>query len=264
MQAGPQVVWLVTSRARLNLRAERALLLEGLPLPPTDDEPQAADYPSVALYLANSGLVVGDPVRPLPDLRGIVRLCRVCAGLPLAIELAAVQAMWKSPAALAAELSADLSCLDAAAPDLPAAHRSLRAVFERSWRLLGPDEQAGLARLAVFQGGFTPEAAAAVTGASPAGLAALAYKTALRLDPLGRYDFDPRSTSTPPKSSRPAPMRRRRLPSTAPTIWRCWPATRRIYLGRSRSRWWPRRRLNCPTCGAPGSGRRGTTNRPRC
>jgi len=191
LQACPQVVWLVTSRARLNLRAERVLLLEGLPLPPTDDDPAAAEYASVALYLANSGLAIGDPVRPPPDLPGIVRLCRVCAGLPLAIELAAVQAMWKSPARLAAEISADLGSLDAAAPDLPAPHRSLRAVFERSWRLLSPAEQAGLARLAVFQGGFSPEAAAAVTGVGVAELAALAYKTALRLDPAGRYDLHP-------------------------------------------------------------------------
>ena len=191
LQACPRLVVLVTSRARLNLRLERALLLEGLPLPPSDDDPAAAGYPSVALYLANSGLEPTDAVRPRPDLRAIVRLCRVCAGLPLAIELAAMQAMWHSPAALADELCADLSRLDAATADLPAPHRSLRAVFERSWELLAPAEQARLARLAVFDGGFSPEAAAAVSGAGPADLAALAYKTALRLDPAGRYDLHP-------------------------------------------------------------------------
>ncbi|MCB0073437.1 MAG: tetratricopeptide repeat protein, partial [Caldilineaceae bacterium] len=57
--------------------------------------------------------------------------------------------------------------------------RSLRAVFDYSWTLLAPDEQALLARLSVFRGGFTTRAAQAVTGATLPQLAALVDKSLL-------------------------------------------------------------------------------------
>ena len=49
--------------------------------------------------------------------------------------------------------------------DLPARHRSMRAVFDHSWKLLSEEEQGVLLRLSVFQGGFRREAAEQVAGA---------------------------------------------------------------------------------------------------
>ncbi|HEX6132472.1 MAG TPA: tetratricopeptide repeat protein, partial [Longimicrobiales bacterium] len=51
------------------------------------------------------------------------------------------------------------------APDLEERHRSLRATFDASWRLLAANEQAALARLAVFRSAFDPAAAEQVAGA---------------------------------------------------------------------------------------------------
>src|SRR5512134_3687738 len=56
--------------------------------------------------------------------------------------------------------------------DLPTRHRSMRAVFDHSWRLLTEEEQAVLLRLSVFQGGFRREAAEQVAGATLAVLSA--------------------------------------------------------------------------------------------
>ncbi len=81
----------------------------------------------------------------------------------------------------------DLSAL--AARDLPERHRSLRAVFDHSWRLLAPDAQRLFSRLSVFQGGFSREAAEQVAGASLAGLSDLITKSLLRHSESGRYDL---------------------------------------------------------------------------
>ncbi len=68
-----------------------------------------------------------------------------------------------------------------------ARHRSLRAVFEHSWRLLNPEEQTVLKKLSVFVGGFNRNAAAEVAGASLPILAALADKSLLKVSDAGRY-----------------------------------------------------------------------------
>jgi len=44
--------------------------------------------------------------------------------------------------------------LAASARDLPARHRSLRAVFEHSWNLLTDAERNIMRRLSVFRGGL--------------------------------------------------------------------------------------------------------------
>ena len=48
--------------------------------------------------------------------------------------------------------------------DVPERHRSLRAAFDQSWRLLSVEQQDVLARLSVLRGDFAREAAVAVAG----------------------------------------------------------------------------------------------------
>ena len=71
--------------------------------------------------------------------------------------------------------------------DVPERQRSMHAVFDHSWRLLAEEEQRTLRRLAVFQGGFTREAAAVVAGADLPLLAALISKSVLRRTDDGRF-----------------------------------------------------------------------------
>jgi predicted ATPase len=67
---------------------------------------------------------------------------------------------------IAEEIERSLEFLTTSLRDLPARHRSLRAVFDHSWRLLGPEEQRVLRRLAVFRGGFSRDAAEQAVAAS--------------------------------------------------------------------------------------------------
>ena len=65
----------------------------------------------------------------------------------------------------------------------------MRAVFDHSWRLLNPGERSILRQLAVFHGGCTADAAAAVAGAALPDLADLVDKSWLRTRTAGRYDM---------------------------------------------------------------------------
>jgi tetratricopeptide (TPR) repeat protein len=71
--------------------------------------------------------------------------------------------------------------------DLPARHRSARAVFDQSWNLLTAEEREVMQTLSVFRGGFRGRAAQAVAGAPLALLADLVEKSMLGITPAGRY-----------------------------------------------------------------------------
>jgi tetratricopeptide (TPR) repeat protein len=73
--------------------------------------------------------------------------------------------------------------------DIPERHRSLRAVFAHSWKLLSDDERNVLCHLAVFRGGFQRQAAEQVAGASLPILMSLLSKSLLLRREDGRYDL---------------------------------------------------------------------------
>ncbi len=83
-------------------------------------------------------------------------------GLPLAIELVASRTRTLSPTELLRRLDEGLPLLVGGPRDLPARQRTLRATLEWSFDLLAADEQRDLARLSVFAGGCTLEAAETV------------------------------------------------------------------------------------------------------
>src|SRR5207244_7879153 len=72
--------------------------------------------------------------------------------------------------------------------DVPERHRSLRAAFDQSWRLLSGEQQDVLARLSVLRGDYGREAAAAVAGADLRLLADLVSKSLVRRSDFGRYE----------------------------------------------------------------------------
>jgi tetratricopeptide (TPR) repeat protein len=105
----------------------------------------------------------------------------------LAIELAARWMRSATPAVIAERLASDLDLLATSAPDVERRHQSLRSVIDWSWQLLTDDEQCVLARLSVFRGGFTLDAAGAVTGATLPLLAALVDHSLVSVAEDGRY-----------------------------------------------------------------------------
>ena len=109
----------------------------------------------------------------------VVEICGRLDELPLAIELAAARIKLLSPPKLLERLEQSLPVLTGGARDAPVRHQTLRAAIDWSFELLEEDEQALFARLSVFAGGCTLEAAEAVCEASLDGLASLVEKSLL-------------------------------------------------------------------------------------
>src|SRR5262249_35578456 len=99
--------------------------------------------------------------------------------LPLAIELAAARTRTLPPDVLLARLEQRLGLLTGGPRDRPERQRTLRAAIEWSYSLLDADEQRAFARLAVFAGGSTVEAAERVCEASLETLESLTDKSLL-------------------------------------------------------------------------------------
>ena len=185
---------LVTSRKRLNLQEEWLFSLSGLALAPDPGgpaQPQAGITEAMQLFQQ-----VAQRVQPTFDLNAsfnaVEQICRLVEGMPLGIELAASWARHLSPAAIVQEVENDIDFLATNVRNLPARHRSLRAVFDHSWRLLSALEQAVLPQLAVFRGGFRRTEAQAIAGASLVTLAALVDKSLLSVSASGRYGLHER------------------------------------------------------------------------
>jgi predicted ATPase/DNA-binding XRE family transcriptional regulator len=173
--ASPGLRLLATSRERLRLRDETVVELDGLAVPSA-----RAETSDAALLFAERARQASDDFTLSPQNRGAVaRICRLLGGVPLAIELAASWVRALSPDEIAAEVARSLDFLSVSSRDLPARHRSLRAVLDHSWQLLAPDERRLLALMSVFCGGARREAIGAVLGPGAGGPATLALLAAL-------------------------------------------------------------------------------------
>jgi tetratricopeptide (TPR) repeat protein len=84
------------------------------------------------------------------------------------------------------ELETSLDALVISQQDMPARHRSLRVVFDHSWRLLAEDTQYILCQLSVFRGGFSRDGASQVAAATLPLLATLLDTSLVRLVQEGR------------------------------------------------------------------------------
>ncbi len=113
---------------------------------------------------------------PDEDVR---RLCEALDDLPLAIELAAARVRVLTPAQIVERISERLD-LFVGGRDADPRQRTLRATIEWSHELLAEDERRLFADLAVFEGGFTFEAAESVAGARLDALQDLAEKSLVR------------------------------------------------------------------------------------
>jgi predicted ATPase len=159
VESCPNLRLLITSRELLRVRGE-----VGYPVLPLA-EPEA-----VELFCARAGAE--------PD-GTVERLCRALDNLPLALELAAARASVLSPKQILERLSQRLDLLKGGR-DADPRQATLRATIAWSYELLTPEEQRLFARLAVFRGGCTLEAAEEVAGADLDTLGLLVDKSLLR------------------------------------------------------------------------------------
>jgi predicted ATPase/class 3 adenylate cyclase len=155
----PGLSLVCTSRETLRLQGETVYRL-----------PPLAETESVALFCERARVEPSEPIR---------ELCARLEGLPLALELAAARLSLLSPEQLLQRLSQRLDLLKAGR-DADPRQQTLRATIQWSHDLLDPPEQELFARLAVFAGGCTLEAAEQICDAQLDTLHSLIDKNLLR------------------------------------------------------------------------------------
>ncbi|WP_446664428.1 ATP-binding protein [Flexivirga sp. B27] len=148
----PELHILTTSRAPLGLSSETVYPLAEL-----------ASDTAVELFTQRARAV--RPEIDLPD-DVVRRLCTRLDGLPLALELAAARTNVLSVEQIEQRLGDRFALLNRGARDAPDRHRTLQAVIDWSWQLLGTPEQQALAILSVFADGFDLDAAEVVLSAA--------------------------------------------------------------------------------------------------
>jgi predicted ATPase/class 3 adenylate cyclase len=193
LAGAPNLKALVTSRAPLHLSGEHEYSVPPLAVPDLNaPEPPAtlAAYEAVQLFLERAQAVKPEFELTSENAPAVAEICARLDGLPLAIELGAARVRILSPQALLGRLSQRLELLTGGARDAPARQRTLRDTIEWSYGLLDANEQRLFARLSVFLGGRTIEAAEAVCDPLTTelgmsvfdGVASLVEKSLLRQD----------------------------------------------------------------------------------
>jgi predicted ATPase len=159
LRACPNLRLLVTSRELLRVDGEIVFQVPALA------EPEA-----VELFCARA--------RIEPD-EAVAELCGRLDNLPLALELAAARVSVLTPDQILERISQRLD-LFRAGRDADPRQQTLRATIAWSYDLLSTDEQLLFARMAVFRGGCTLEAAEEVVDANLDALQSLVDKSLLR------------------------------------------------------------------------------------
>jgi predicted ATPase/class 3 adenylate cyclase len=179
----PKLKLLVTSREALHIGAEHEY-----PVAPLHERE------AVALFMERATAAKPDFVED----EALVEICRRLDCLPLALELAAARVKAFSTEQLLSRLDRRLPMLTGGPRDAPERQQTLRATIAWSYDLLAPDEQRAFARLAVFAGGCTLEAAEEVCEAPFDTVAALIDKSLLyreddryfMLETIGEYALE--------------------------------------------------------------------------
>jgi DNA-binding SARP family transcriptional activator/predicted ATPase len=234
LQTAPDVQLLVTSRVRLQLQGEWLFPVQGMPVPPLLDTSQVEHFDAVQLFLQHARRV-SPAFRPdAYEFQAIARICQAVAGLPLGIELAATWVQMLPCHEIAAELEQTLGFLHSSLHDIPERHRSLRAVFDYSWRWLSPADQTALTQLTIFRGSFDRRAAQQILGISLPQLMTLVNKSLLQTVSAGRYGLHElvRQFAAERISKRPS----RFASATASITWSCSVPTPISSLAVSRTR----------------------------
>ncbi len=162
LNSSPGLNLLVTSRIALQLSLEQEYPVEPLPLPNQAeiDLLRLEQNAAVGLFILRAKSVSPDFSLDDENKTALIKICQKLDGLPLAIELAAAKVRVFSPQKLLERLS--LKILSGGSRDLPVRQQTLQSTIKWGFKLLTSDEQRLFARLSIFTGGFTLEAAEAV------------------------------------------------------------------------------------------------------
>jgi predicted ATPase len=167
LRIGGETAWRVPSLTRPNFGGSET----GRAAAPLLFTPETIlQYEAVRLFLERLGKVQANFALTAHNAAAIAEICSRLDGIPLALEMAAAQATAMTVEEMARQLASVLGTpfqwLITGTRTAPARHRTLRATLAWSYALLTPLEQTLLARLSVFAGGWTAEAAQTICAAS--------------------------------------------------------------------------------------------------
>lgn len=159
---------LATSRIPLHIDEEHVVRLEPFSTPTVADTEQltvvdALKFDSVQLFTDRAAQSLLQFTLTDANVQAVVRICGQLDGIPLAIEIAAAQARALPIEAIAERLDQRFSWLNKRAGETVSRQRTLHTLIDWSYGLLSPQARSLLLRLSVFAGGWTLEAAEAVS-----------------------------------------------------------------------------------------------------
>jgi predicted ATPase/class 3 adenylate cyclase len=167
MRCCPRACLLVTSREPLGISGEHVFRIPPLPVPPTGlaAPDRLAGFESVQLFTERAAMHRQGFVLSEDNAAAVAAVCVRLDGIPLALELAAARLGSLSVPEISARLDQRFRLLTGGSRTALPRHQTLRALIDWSYDLLNSEEQIVLDRLSVFAGGWTLEAAEAVTSA---------------------------------------------------------------------------------------------------
>jgi predicted ATPase len=164
-QRCPQLVVLATSREALAIGGERVFAVAPMEVPRSRDREGVSDSEAAQLFVDRAVAVKSNFGVTDANAGAIAEVVQRLDGIPLALELAAARIPVLSPAQLAHRLTQRFRVLSGGERGAIERHATMRAAIDWSHALLTPDQQRLLARLSVFAGGCSLEAAEAVCSA---------------------------------------------------------------------------------------------------
>jgi len=175
LRACPRLTILVTCREILRVAGEVPWLVPPLALPSSDSaslsqfDPARKESTPAAVQLFADRAQRAHAAWKLTaaNMPAVIQICRRLDGLPLALELAAACTRAMTVEQIAARLHRRFNLLQGGARDGLPHHQTLQATIAWSDDLLTPHERTLFARLGVFAGSWSLEAAEAVCAGTP-------------------------------------------------------------------------------------------------
>src|SRR6266705_2326526 len=158
----PQLKILVTSRALLHVWGEyafRVLPLEVPDLQQLPDLESLSQIASIALFVQRAEAILPGFQLTDENARDVAEICTRLEGVPLTLELTATYCNALSPHALLSRLEHPIELLTGGRRDAPLRHQTLSNLLSWNDDLLTPNEHMLFRRLAIFDGGFSLQAA---------------------------------------------------------------------------------------------------------
>lgn len=167
------ITLLVTSRSPLRISGEHVLPVSPLGVPQSASPSPLAEVqraPAVQLFVDRARAASGTFTLTADNAAAVASICRRLDGIPLAIELAASWTRFLPASAILTQLAANPLDFGGGPRNAPERHQTLRATIAWSYDLLPESERQLFDALGVFSGGWTLEAASAVTELRPSEL----------------------------------------------------------------------------------------------